>query len=71
MSIHPVEGNVEALISDGTGSVVARWQIRRPTLQLVVVPGRVVVVEGLTAPGDELVMMLDPIFKLASLPSVA
>ena len=71
LSIHPVEGNVEALISDGTGSVVARWQIRRPTLQLVVVPGRVVVVEGLTAPGDELVMMLDPIFKLASLPSVA
>ena len=71
LSIHPVEGNVDALISDGTGSIVARWEIRCSTPQLVVVPGRVVVVEGLTAPGDEHMMMLDPIFELASLPSVA
>jgi hypothetical protein len=71
LSIHPLEGNVDALISDGTGSVVARWGIRRPTLQLVGVPGRLVVVEGLTLPGDEHMVILDPIFKLASQPSVA
>jgi hypothetical protein len=71
LSIDPVEGNLDALISDGTGSVVARWGIGRPTPQLVVVPGRVVVVEGLTVSGDEHMMMLDPDFKLAPLPSVA
>lgn len=69
LSIDPVKGNLDALISDGTGSVVARWPTRRSTPQLVVVPGRAVVVEGLTVPGEEQMMMLDPVFELAALSS--
>ncbi|MDQ3985954.1 MAG: hypothetical protein M3280_05590 [Actinomycetota bacterium] len=71
LSIDPVEGNLDAFISDGTGSVVARWGISRPAPQLVVLPGRVVVVEGLVVSGDEHMMMLDPAFELAPLPWVA
>jgi hypothetical protein len=70
LSIDPVKGHLNALISDGTGWVVARWPIRRSTPQLVVVPGRLVVVEGLTVPGEEQMMMLDPVFELAALSSV-
>ena len=70
LSIDPGAGNLDAVISDGTGSVVARWEIRRPTPELAVVPGRRVVVEGLVIPGDEHFVMCDPVFELASRPSV-
>ena len=48
LRIDPEDGAIEAVVTDGTADVSARWQVHRPTPQLVVVPGRGVVLEGLT-----------------------
>lgn len=48
LRIDPKGGSIDAVITDGTGEASARWQIRRPTPQLAVAPGRGVVLEGLT-----------------------
>lgn len=65
LNITPVEGHVEALITDGTGRLIARWDTRPPTPQVAVVPGRLVVVEGLVVVReDDMMMMLDPAFEI-------
>ena len=65
LNISPVEGHVEALITDGTGRLVARWGTRPPTPQVAVVPGRLVLVEGLVVVReDDMMIMLDPAFDI-------
>jgi hypothetical protein len=65
LNISPVEGHVEALITDGTGRLVSRWGTRPPTPQVAVVPGRLVVVEGLVVVReDDKMIMLDPAFDI-------
>jgi hypothetical protein len=69
LTIDPVEGNLDALMTDGTGRVVVRRELRRPMPQPAVVPGRMVVVEGLALPGGEDTIMLDPVIEPAPLPA--
>ena len=52
LRIDPGNGYIEAVIVDGTAEVVARWFIRSPARELAVVPGRVVVLEGIAVRGD-------------------
>lgn len=51
--IDPVNGWLQATITDGTDEVVARWFIRRPTPELAAVPGRGVALEGIAFIDDE------------------
>ena len=69
LTIDPVEGHLDALITDGTGQVVARWPIRSATPQVAVVPGRLVVAEGLAVPVGEDTMVLDPVIELTPGPA--
>lgn len=65
LNISPVEGHLEALITDGTGRLVARWDTARLTAQVAVAPGRLVAVEGLVVVReDDMMMMLDPAFEI-------
>lgn len=65
LSIDPVEGQARALITDGTGRIIARWQTGSPTPQLAVAPGRLVVLEGLVVVGeDDMMMMLEAVFEV-------
>jgi hypothetical protein len=58
LRVDPVNGVVAAVITDGTGEVVAQWAIRRPTPELLVAPGTGVILEGVAAlgPGQELIL---------------
>jgi hypothetical protein len=71
LSLYPVEGHVDASVTDGTERVIARWAIRRPTPQLAVSPGRFVVIEGIPTVGDNGLMMLEPTFELVPTTGVA
>lgn len=62
--IDPGRSVLEAIISDGTAGVVARWQIGRSAPQLALAPGRKVVIEGMVAPGEPHPVMLDPFFDV-------
>lgn len=53
LRIDPVNGWIQATITDGTDEVVARWFIRRPTPELAAVPGRGVALEGVALIGDD------------------
>ena len=64
LCLDPVEGHMDAVVSDGTGRLVARWAIQRPTPQLVVSPGRFVSLEGVPRPTDDGFLMLEPSFEL-------
>lgn len=68
LKIVPLRGSIEATITDGTGRVVARWSIRRPTPQLSVLPGRGVLLEGVPIAEDRGLVLVDPSFELVELP---
>lgn len=71
LSLDPVEGRIDAVLTDGTERILARWVIRRPTPQLACVPGRFVVIEGVPIPGDDSLLMVEPDFELVDQPQVA
>lgn len=72
LRLDPLEGHIEAVITDGTGELVARWPISRPVPQLVAVPGRRLLLDGFAVVGkDAQLMLLEPAWKLVSLPEVA
>ncbi len=66
LTLDPVEGHMDASVSDGTGRVIARWVIRRGAPQMVCVPGRLVVIEGVAIAGDDHLMLLEPRFELVA-----
>lgn len=72
LRIDPANGLIEALITDGTGEVVAQWALRRPTPELSVAPGTGVVLEGIAAvgSGEELVLR-EPGYESISFPTFA
>jgi hypothetical protein len=51
--IDPRGGVIEASVSDGTGTVIAQWALRRPTPELALTPGRGVVLDGVAAVGTD------------------
>lgn len=68
LRIDPVDGAIDAVITDGTAEVSARWQIRRPTPQVAIVPGRGVALEGLTIVAPDGSIALDePRFEVFDL----
>jgi hypothetical protein len=72
LRIDPRAGVIEAVIADGTGTVLARWAIRRPAPELAVSPGRAVVLEGLSGIGpDGEPVLRNPSFQLRSFPDIA
>ncbi|MDQ3217673.1 MAG: hypothetical protein M3Q18_07480 [Actinomycetota bacterium] len=65
LRLDPLQGRIEASVTDGTAAVVARWSIRRPTPELAVAPGRRVVLEGTTAIGEAgEVILQEPAFQV-------
>jgi hypothetical protein len=72
LRLDPANGCIEAAVSDGTGLVVARWPIRRPTPELAAAPGEGVILEGV--PMRDICVefvFLDPTLTLARFPEVA
>lgn len=63
-TLDPVAGHTDAIVTDGTGRVMARWAIRRPTPNTRCVPGRFVVIDGVPVAGDDHLLMLEPGFEL-------
>lgn len=71
LTLDPVAGYMDVSVTDGTDRIIARWAIQRPTPQLVCVPGRLVVIDGVPATGDDCLVMLEPDFELVVAPQVA
>lgn len=69
--IAPREGVIEASVWDGSGCVVARWHIRRPAPELVLVPGRRVLLAGLPRLGETGLVMVEPAFQPVPSPAAA
>ena len=46
--IDPLRDRIEVTVTDGTGELTAGWAIERPAPQLVLGPGRRVLLEGLS-----------------------
>jgi hypothetical protein len=71
LRIDPLSGSVDVSLIDGTGVTSALWQIRRPTPQLALVPGRGVVLDGQsTLASDGSVAFEEPTFQASDLGSV-
>jgi hypothetical protein len=70
--IDPERGLIEVCLSDGTGTAVAQWEIRRPTPELALTPGTAVVLDGVAVIGahGEFVIR-EPAFETDSFPDVA
>jgi hypothetical protein len=70
--IDPQRSLIEVSLSDGTGTAVAQWEIRRPTPELVLTPGTAVVLDGVAVIGahGEFVIR-EPAFETDSFPEVA
>lgn len=67
LRLDPTNGYIEATMVDGTGALVARWDIERRAPQLAVVPGRRILVEGTPRlDEDGNVAMHDPVFEIVS-----
>lgn len=62
--IDPIAGDIDAYVWDGTGYVIARWHIIRPTPRLVIVPGRRVVVAGTSVSENDCLVMVEPLIEL-------
>lgn len=62
--IGPVEGVIDASVSDGSARLIARWHIRRPTPELAVVPGRFVILTGAARLEEDILVMVEPEFEL-------
>ena len=69
--IDPARWVVETAAADGTGTVVAQWLIRRPTPELVLAPGRAVVLEGVVwIDIDGELVIPEPAFETVPFPEV-
>ncbi|MGH2756871.1 MAG: hypothetical protein ACRDI3_03690 [Actinomycetota bacterium] len=69
LRLDPRAGYLEATIADGTGLIVARWQISRPLPQLAAVPGTGLVLEGVPVVGaDGEMVMAEPSFETVPFP---
>ena len=65
LRLSPAEGLIEVCLADATGSVTARWAIRRPTPELALAPGRRVVLEGMTVLDEAgRVAVAEPVYEL-------
>ena len=65
--IDPVDGTISVFVSDGTATVRAEWAIRRPTPQLSLAPGRLVVLDGTTSlDRSGAVFVADPVYEISS-----
>ncbi len=72
LRLDPVRGSIEATIIDGTGVLVARWHLHRPTPQLAAAPGTGLVLEGIPILGDDGQLIMDePHFETTPFPDVA
>lgn len=71
LTLDPIEGHMDASVTDGTDRIIARWAIRRPTPQLSCVPGRLVIIEGVPIAGDDCSMILEPAFELVDPAQIA
>lgn len=68
LRLDPLAGVVEVLVADGTATTSAVWSLRRGAPQLALVPGRAVILSGVTRPGDDGRLVLhEPAFELVSL----
>ncbi len=64
LTLDPVEGHLDASVTDGTDRVIARWAIRPSTPQTVCVPRRLIVIEGVAIAGDDNLMLVEPRFEI-------
>jgi hypothetical protein len=72
LRLDPRQRRIEATVSDGTGVIIARWPIRRPTPELGAAPGRAVILEGVPViGGDGELALSDPTVEIADFPQVA
>lgn len=66
--LDPCEGVIKVSVADGTGITSAVWPLRRPTPQLVLVPGRAIVLSGNTRVGPEGETIFDePTYEMVQL----
>ena len=64
LRIDPQKGVLETAVTDGTGSICARWSITRPAPQLALVPARRVVLNGSAVVGpDADLVLIEPAFQ--------
>lgn len=72
LRLDPVNGVVSVTLADGTAAISACWSIRRPTPQLVLVPGRAAILSGVTGVGQEgEVVLVEPDFAVVSIEATA
>lgn len=72
LRLDPMHERIDALVTDGTGVITARWPIRRPAPELAAVPGRAVILEGVSVIDERAdLILLDPRFELVAYPEVA
>ena len=68
LRIDPANRAIDAVISDGTAEMTARWQLQRPAPELAMVPGRGVLLEGSTIVGpDGSIVLEEPRFDVFDL----
>ena len=70
LRIDPIAGDIDAYVWDGTGYLIARWLIVRPTPQVAVAPGRRVLLIGMPVSEHDSIVMVEPLFELLE-PEVA
>jgi hypothetical protein len=65
LRLDPVSRNIEATISDGSGTLKAQWVIIHPPAQLRAAPGCGLILEGMAEIGPEgRLFMLEPEFQV-------
>jgi hypothetical protein len=71
LRVDPGTSSVEARISDGTASLVARWHIQHPCAQLRAAPGAGLILQGPARIGpDGGFLMIEPDFEILPGPHV-
>jgi hypothetical protein len=72
LTIDPRAGVIQALISDGTASVLAQWSMCGPKPQFPITLGQALVLEGVTGIGpDGQLILREASFETVSFPDVA
>lgn len=70
LTVDPVQGSVDATITDGTASIIARWSTCRPP-RLRVAPGSGVVLRGIAILEESGLVVVEPTLELVPFPAVA